>query len=105
MGEGSTLFVMKCLDDAKTDPEYAPPFLDQDGIVSDMEAWSQLMSALRPIKQLYDALANTTMQAGAESYMAALSYDNSVKYAARGGIPGAKAVYEDLKNRFAKKSS
>ncbi len=70
-----------------------------------MEAWSRLMSVLRHIKQLYDALDdNTTMQVGAKSYMAAVSYYNSVKYTARSGIPGAKAVYEDLKNRFAKKN-
>ena len=102
MGDGTTPFVLKCLEYSKTNPEFAPPFLAQDGFASDMEAWSQLMAVLRPIKQLYDALDDTTMQAGAESYVAALSYYNSVKYAARSGIPGSKAISDDLKIRFAK---
>ncbi len=103
MGDGTIPLVLKCLEYTKTNPEFAPPFLAQDGFASDMDVWSQMMSVLRPIKKLYDALDDTTMQAGAESYMAALSYYNSVKYAARRGIPGAKAIYDDLKVRFAKK--
>jgi hypothetical protein len=40
------------------------------------------------------------MTAGSEAYQAALIFYNSVKIAASQGIPGAKAVYEELKKRF-----
>jgi GrpB-like predicted nucleotidyltransferase (UPF0157 family) len=43
---------------------------------------------------------DTTMVAGSEAYQFALIFYNSVKMAARQDIPGAKAIYEDLKKRF-----
>jgi len=36
--------------------------------------------------------------ADGESYINALSYYNSIKQAAKMDIPGAKSIYEDLKN-------
>jgi len=38
--------------------------------------------------------------AGSEAYIASLSFYNSAKDAAKRDIPGAKAVYEDLRLRF-----
>jgi hypothetical protein len=40
------------------------------------------------------------MTSGSEAYQAALVFYNSVKMAARQDIPGAKAVYEELRKRF-----
>jgi hypothetical protein len=42
----------------------------------------------------------TKKVAESEAYQAALVFYNSVKMAARRDIPGAKAVYEELKKRF-----
>jgi len=41
------------------------------------------------------------MLAGSEAYVAALSFYNSVKQAAKLNVPEAKTIYEDLKKRFA----
>jgi hypothetical protein len=40
------------------------------------------------------------MTSGSEAYQAALIFYNSVKMATRQDIPGAKAVYEELRKRF-----
>ena len=40
------------------------------------------------------------MTAGSEAYQAALVFYKSVKMATAQDIPGAKAVYEELKTRF-----
>ncbi|MDR0721667.1 MAG: hypothetical protein LBF75_02570 [Treponema sp.] len=40
------------------------------------------------------------MVVGSEAYQAALVFYQSVKMAAAQDIPGAKAVYEELKTRF-----
>jgi hypothetical protein len=39
---------------------------------------------------------------GSEAYVASLAFYNSVKQAARINVPGAKAIAEDLKLRFAR---
>ncbi|WP_299577236.1 hypothetical protein [uncultured Sunxiuqinia sp.] len=101
MSDGTAPFVEKCLDYSNSDPQFAPPFLDVEGFKNDMDSWEKLMAVLRPVQQLVLNLDDTTTQAGSESYTAALTYYNSVKQAAKLSIPGSKAIYEDLRKRFA----
>ena len=105
MGDGTQPFVQKCLDYCQSNPEFAPSYLDFSGLVADMKVYNQLMPIFRLAEQLENKLNDTTMEVGAESYISALSYYNSVKMAATMNVPGAKAIYEDLKKRFAKEKS
>lgn len=100
MSDGTLPFVQKCLGYCQTNPEFAPPFIDIEGLFGDMKVFEQLLPLYRMVVQLENKLSDTSMQAGAESYLNALSYYNSVKYAARLGTPGAKAIAEDLRKRF-----
>jgi hypothetical protein len=59
-----------------------------------------LWSTLTLIKQLEEAVEDTVMAAGSEAYHAALAFYHNVQAAARDDIPGAKAIFEDLKTRF-----
>ncbi|MDB6175488.1 MAG: hypothetical protein JWL59_4799 [Chthoniobacteraceae bacterium] len=59
-----------------------------------LDLFKQLQAILTPVQQLTDVIE------GSEAYMAALSYYNTVKLAAKNGAPGAQAVYEKLKGRF-----
>ncbi len=102
MSDGTLPFVQKCLDYCQSNPEFAPSYLDFSGLMSDMKVYNQLMPIFRLAEQLENKLNDTTMEVGAESYISALSYYNSVKMAANMNVPGAKAIYEDLKKRFAK---
>ena len=45
-------------------------------------------------------ISDTQMTAGSEAYQAALVFYNSAKVASSQGVPGAKAVFEELKRRF-----
>ncbi|WP_339735693.1 hypothetical protein [uncultured Sunxiuqinia sp.] len=106
MGEAGTLSVMECPELRETRSGVCATISGSGWVCKRYGSLVATDVGVRPIKQLYDALDdNTTMQAGAKSYMAALSYYNSVKYTDRSGIPGAKAVYEDIKNRFTKKTA
>jgi hypothetical protein len=102
MSDGSLPFVQKCLDYCSSNPEFAPKFTNFNELKDDMKVYEQLLPIFRAVVQLEDKLNDTTMQAGAESYVASLSYYNSVKYAAKMNAPGAKAIAEDLSKRFAK---
>lgn len=59
-----------------------------------------LWSLLLLTQQLHENVDDTTMVAGSEARQFSLIFYNSVKMAARQDIPGAKAIYEDLKKRF-----
>jgi hypothetical protein len=52
------------------------------------------------VLQLEEGIGDTEMAARSEAYQAALVFYKSVKMAAAQDIPGAKAVYEELKTRF-----
>ena len=105
MGDGTLPFVQKCLNYCQTNPEFAPGYIDFVGLASDMKAFEQLLPLQRMVLQLENQLNDTTMQAGTESYVSSLAYYNAVKLATRMDAPGAKAIYEDLKKRFARDTS
>jgi hypothetical protein len=105
MSDGTLPFVQKSLDYCQSNPEFAPSYLDFSGLLADMKVYNQLMPIFRLVEQLENKLNDTTMEAGAESYISALSYYNSVKMAAGMNVPGAKAIYEDLKKRFVKEKA
>ncbi len=102
MSDKTQPFVEKCLNYTKSNPEFAPPYMDVDELNADMAVYRQLRPIYNIITKLNNGLDDTTMQAGAESYANALSYYNSVKLAAKMDIPGAKGIYDDLKKRFLK---
>ncbi|WP_321375546.1 hypothetical protein [uncultured Draconibacterium sp.] len=105
MSDKTLPFVVKALDYVSREPQFAPPYLNVEGLTNDMTVHSQLTPILRQVRILSDNLDDTTMEAGAESYVAALMYYNSVKMAAKMDIPGAKSIYDDLSKRFEKTTS
>jgi len=105
MGDGTAPFVQKCMEYCKTNPQFAPSYLNVDEFTNDLDVWTKLISIFRLVSQLFSNADDTTMQAGSESYGAALIYYNSVKLAAKDDVPGAKPIYEDLKQRFAQNGS
>jgi hypothetical protein len=104
MSDGTLPFVQKCLSYCQSNPEFAPAFINFDELFSDMKIYEQLLPVYRLVLQLENKLNDTSMEAGAESYVSALAYYNSVKMAAKLDAPGAKAIYEDLAKRFARES-
>jgi hypothetical protein len=100
MGEKTLSFVEKSFEFAMQNPNLVPPYLDMAEFRTDFTDARNLWSVLLASQQLHENLDDTTMTAGSEAYQAALVFYNSIKMAARQDIPGAKAVYEELKKRF-----
>ena len=101
MSDGTEPFVGKVMDYATSDAQFVPPYMDVPEMKKDFDATSQLLPLLRMVEQLESNLNDTAMMAGSEAYVAALSYYNSVKMAAKMNVPGAKPIYDDLRKRFA----
>ena len=102
MSDGTLPFVEKSLAYSQSNKEYVPPYLDADELGRDVQAVEDLTVLYRSVKQLGSKLEDTILLAGSEAYVASLSYYNSVKMAAKLDVPGAKTIYADLKQRFAK---
>jgi hypothetical protein len=67
-----------------------------------------VVTLLNPIanlaKQLASDVEDTVMLSGSEALQEAMLYYGQVKEASAKGIPTAKPIYEDLKERFSKRS-
>jgi hypothetical protein len=100
IGEKTLSFVEKAHEAAAANPTLVPPFLKMADFDVDFADAHNLWSLLLLAQQLYENVDDTTMVAGSEAYQFSLIFYNSVKMAARQDIPGAKAIYEDLKKRF-----
>jgi hypothetical protein len=100
MGEKTIGFVEKAFDFARQNPYLLPPYLGIDAFGADFSDAHGLWTLLNAVRQLEEAIDDTEMIAGSEAYQAALVFYKSVKMAAAQDIPGAKAVYEELKTRF-----
>jgi hypothetical protein len=100
MGEKTLSFVEKAHESAVENPKFVPPFLDMAAFNTDFTDAHNLWSLLLVSQQLHENVDDTTMVAGSEAYQAALVFYNSVKMATRQDVPGAKAIYEELKKRF-----
>lgn len=100
IGEKNLSFVEKASELAQMNPALCPSYLNMDDFEIDLVDTLGLRGLLNRIHQLSDAIDDTTMVAGSEAYNAALVFYSAVREAARQNVPGAKAVYEELKKRF-----
>jgi len=100
MSDKTVTFVSKTLEYANAYPQFAPAYLNMEGLQIDVKAVDDLTSVEQLVENLASQVSDSIMLSGSEAYVAALTFYNSVKEAARRNVPGAKAIYDDLKMRF-----
>lgn len=100
MGDVTLGFVTKALEYAKSHPTLVPTFTDVTELETDLLGAAVLSGYLRRLNILMSGLSDTAMLSGSEAYVAALSFYQNVKLAAKNNIPGAQAIYADLSERF-----
>ena len=100
MGDKSLAFVEKCHEFIHENPLLAPSYLDLALFDADFADAHGLWGIHNKVQQLQETLDDTIMTAGSEAFHAALAFYNNVQGAAKQDVPGAKAIYEDLKARF-----
>ena len=105
MGDGTMSFVTKTLEYGRSNPEFAPPYIDMTEFEIDLKAVEELRKIYIPLAQLLQQIDDSILLSGSEAYVAALAYYNSVKMGAKMNVPGAKTIFEDLKHRFVKNTS
>jgi hypothetical protein len=100
MGDKSLAFVEKAHGYAHENAALVPNYLDMVAFDVDFNDAHGLWTILNLVKQLEESLEDTVMTAGSEAFHTALVFYNAAQQAAKLDVPGAKAIYEDLKTRF-----
>lgn len=100
MADNTIPFVQKGLAYMGTNPEFVPPYVDPAELARDFGLSAGYLRLLALATQIVSALTDVATEAGSEAYVAVLAYYNSVQQAAKRNVPGAKDIYEDLRQRF-----
>jgi hypothetical protein len=100
MGEKTVAFVAKALEFATNNPTLVPSYLNLAEAKKDYALVNTTMSVLQGLATLQRGLEDTQMVAGSEAYDAALIFYASIKGACHSNVPGAQAIYDELKKQF-----
>lgn len=78
-----------------------PSYVSVPNMQNDLTLFTQLDEIIVLTKQLLERLEDTQLLAGSEAYVGALAVYKLVGSAADAGVPGADAIYGQLRLRFA----
>jgi hypothetical protein len=102
MGNKTVATVQKTKSYVETNPEFVPAYMNKVEFLKDEAVVSQLSPIANLASQLAIDVEDTVMLSGSEALQMAMLYYGQVKEAQSRGIPTAKPIYEDLKERFAR---
>lgn len=101
MGSATQSFVSKALEIAANNPQFIPPYADIPAMKKDYDLALRLQGVEMQLASLHEKVSDTNLAAGSEAYVTGLTIYNSIKAAAKGNVPGAKALASELAERFA----
>jgi hypothetical protein len=104
MGNKTVATVQKVKSYTDTNPEFVPTYMQTAEFDKDVAVVTQLTPMQNVAFQLASDLDDTRMLSGSEALAEALIYYGSVREAANRGIPQAKPIYADLKERFSQRN-
>jgi hypothetical protein len=104
MADATLPFVEKVLSYTNTHPQFKPDYVNAADLAIDLNGYKLSNRFLASSNDLQRLLEDIAILSGSEAYMAALSYYRNVQVQARDNRPSAKAVYEDLQQRFINQS-
>ena len=100
MGDKTLAFVEKAHEYANRNPTLCPSFLNMEAFNIDFADARNLWVLRNRAKQFYDIIDDLVMLSGSEAYHWARLFYQAVKMAKEQGVPGAHAIYDELRKRF-----
>ena len=99
MGAKSVKFLEVSHELAIKNPELFPSFVKTAFFEEDFFIVRELWTFTNKLNQMRESIRDMEMTAGNNALEAALAFYQTVKFAARRDIPGARVIYEELKPR------
>jgi hypothetical protein len=100
LSDGRRPFAEKSLTFATNDPRIVPPYANLDELKSDLALYDSIAPIEMEAASLAELISNIRVAAGSDAYVASLSIYNSAKGAAKLGLPGTKAIVDELSKLF-----
>ena len=83
-----------------SEPKFNPAYIDVTETHKDFANYKKVLPVIEKFQALEDNLININVAAGSDAFIQYLAYYSNVREADKRGIPGAKAIYEELSKRF-----
>lgn len=93
-------FVEDAINAMTNNASWLPSYLDVNKLKTDLTLFYQLDELAQLLRRMLEKVEDTQTLAGSESYVSALVAYRVFEAAASAGVPGADAVYAQLKERF-----
>ncbi len=81
-------------------PDLMPSYVDMTEVAKDVALLSDLDELMACAKEVCEGIEDTRQAVGSDLYLAFLSFYNNVAQAAKRGVVGINAVYENLRRFF-----
>ena len=94
-------FTEDAINAAVNNPSLVASYLSVPNMQNDMALYTQLDEIKGLVNQLLEKIEDTQLLAGSEAYVSGLAFYKLVSAAAEAGVPGADAVSDLLRARFA----
>lgn len=96
MGKKLFGFAETTIEYQRNHPHLIPNFVSLPEQEKDMNLTIQLREVLEVLEPIYEKIKDTYMAVSAEAYLAARVFYDSVKAAAKAGVPGTNTIARDL---------
>lgn len=94
-------FTEDAINAAVNNTSLIPSYVNVPNMQNDLTLFTQLDEIILLTKQLLERLEDTQLLAGSEAFVSSLAIYKLIGSAADAGVPGADAIYNQLKQRFA----
>lgn len=100
LGDKTVAFILKAIDYAEANPMLVPPYVNLVEIKKDYTLQQDLIEIQQWMAELLQKIEDTQQEAGVEALNGILGFYQAVRVATEKDVPGARAIYEDLSQRF-----
>jgi len=100
LGDKTVAFIAKAIGYAQTNPTLVPGYVNLAEIQKDYTLQKDLIDIQQWLAGLLQKIEDTQQEAGVEALNGILGFYQAVRVASEKDVPGARAIYGDLSQRF-----
>ena len=100
LGDRSLPFTEQAFLLAAQQKNLVPSYIDMDEFGKDLNLFKQSKELIKMLEVILERLKDTSIAAGADAFLTARKFYDSVKSAVKANIPGAAVAFDEMKKRY-----
>ena len=105
LGDRSLPFTEQAFLLATQQKDLVPSYVNMEEFSKDINLFRQSKELIKLLEVILERLNDTSIAAGADAFLTARKFYDSVKSAVKSNIPGAAVAFDELKKRYVKNKS